>query len=103
MSWDDYQELGPHTRGEYLDGALVMAPAPGRRHQEICFRLMTLLKQAIGDRHVTGGWGWQPCGAKGLLARCGRLLPGEAAIVDPVCALPPGRPRSCGPGAQRAG
>ena len=28
------------------------------------------------------------CGGKGLLARCGRLLPGEAAIVDPVLRPP---------------
>ncbi len=61
MSWRDYENLPEGVHGEYVDGALVMTPAPSRQHQDICIRMVNALQRAIGDElGVTTGWGWKP-------------------------------------------
>ena len=61
MSWDEYQSLGPLVRGEYIDGALIVAPAPGGRHQDIAWNLTAIIREVLPpSAHVREGWGWQP-------------------------------------------
>jgi Uma2 family endonuclease len=59
MSWADYERLGEDVRSEYIDGRLMMTPAPSRAHQ-ICQRLVPVLQGAVHQAEVTLGWGWKP-------------------------------------------
>lgn len=60
MSWDEYMALGDHVRGEYVDGALVVSPAPTLIHQRICHNLVRILSDVLPDGvEAIGGWAWQ--------------------------------------------
>lgn len=60
MSWEEFDALG-EIRAEYIDGRLVMAPSPLKRHQRASRLLATLLEAAAEHGHeVDEAWGWKP-------------------------------------------
>ena len=60
MSWEEFDALG-EIRAEYIDGRLLMAPSPLRRHQEVSYELTTVLKAAVRPAFgVTEAWSWKP-------------------------------------------
>lgn len=63
MPWADYNQLGNDLRGEFIDGALLMAPTPDRHHQDAIQHVLAALSAVcLGDEGVTTGWGWSPAG-----------------------------------------
>lgn len=60
MSWEEFDALG-EIRAEYIDGRVVMAAPPWRRHQRACRLLANLLEDAAGAGYVVEeAWGWKP-------------------------------------------
>lgn len=63
MSWAEYNQVGDDIYGEYVDGALVTAPAPDRHHQTVAIYLVGQLNQVcVEGEGAVAGWGWSPPG-----------------------------------------
>ena len=52
FTYEDYLNAPEDKRYELLDGALVMAPAPGERHQSVSIRLGSKLFQFVAENRL---------------------------------------------------
>ena len=52
FTYEDYLNAPEDERYELLDGALVMAPAPGERHQSVSIRLGSKLFQFVDENRL---------------------------------------------------
>jgi Uma2 family endonuclease len=65
MSWEEYLTFDEPVPSEYFGGALVVSPSPSKHHQDIEFRLQTVLHENLPPgAEVTRGWGWSPEGVR---------------------------------------
>lgn len=63
MSWEDYDQLDESVAGEYIDGALVVSPAPIPRHQRICRNLERIVYEMLpAGLEVLSHIGWRTGG-----------------------------------------
>ncbi|WGX95556.1 Uma2 family endonuclease [Nocardioides sp. L-11A] len=53
MSYEEYLRLPSHPRHEWVDGLVVMAPAPSGPHQQAARRLANLLEESLSACYVT--------------------------------------------------
>jgi Uma2 family endonuclease len=75
----DYEALPEHAKADFVEGELVMAPAPARRHERLLMRFVEHLAALLGP-----GWG-----DRVFTSRFEIKAHGEAAQPD-VVVLPQG-------------
>lgn len=59
MTWEAYLALPEDSRAEYVDGEVLMTPAPSYQHQYIADELRAALRNVLAPWAVVTGAGWQ--------------------------------------------